>query len=202
MPAISAPVNKLPYVNIVDGVAGDRAEDGAQAADDAGLLAMRDRVVADNVVADGILVPAVLQGALDGLHVAFGRIGRGVVVLVAVFAQGDARADRVADRVVLDDPAFAPVGADQADLLGGGRGPVRGGIREGEAADGDVVHARLLGIEDGAADVDLHRLLVGIDALELGPDRGVLAGRPGRTRAAFGRAGFSTSSRRAASVSQ
>ena len=58
---------QLPDVDVVDGVAGDGAERGAQAADDARLLAMGDRVVADDVVADGLLVPAVLQGALDGL---------------------------------------------------------------------------------------------------------------------------------------
>ena len=68
------------------------AEGGAQAADDARLLAVGDGVVADDVVADVFLVPAVLQGAVDGLDVAFGGIGRGVVPLVAVFAQRDARA--------------------------------------------------------------------------------------------------------------
>ena len=152
------------------------AEDGPQAADDARLFAVRDGVVADDVVADGLLVPGDCVGVspLDGLDVALGGIGRGVVPLVAVFAQGDAGADRVADDVVLDDPAFAPVRADQADLLGGGRRPGRGRVPQGEAAHGDVVHARLVRIEHRLAHVDLDQLLVGIDALELRPDRGVL----------------------------
>ena len=50
-----------PDVDVVNGIAGDRAECGAQAADDARLLAVRDGVVAHDVVADGFLVPAVLQ---------------------------------------------------------------------------------------------------------------------------------------------
>ncbi len=65
MPAISAPVKSSPDVDVVDGVAGDRAERRSETADDAGLLAMRDRVVADDVPAAGVLVPAVLEGALD-----------------------------------------------------------------------------------------------------------------------------------------
>ena len=52
---------QLPDVDVVDGVAGDGAERGAQAADDARLLAVGDGVVADDVVADGLLVPAVRQ---------------------------------------------------------------------------------------------------------------------------------------------
>ena len=133
-------------VDVVDGVAGDGAEGGAEAADDAGLLAVRDGVVADDVVADVLPGPGdrMRMGALDGLDVALGGVGRGVVVLVAVFAEGDAGADGVADDVVLDDPALAPVGADQADLLGGRRRPGRGGVAQGEAAHGDVVAARLV----------------------------------------------------------
>ena len=39
-------------MDVMDGVAGDGAERRAQTADDAGLLAVGDRVVADDVVAD------------------------------------------------------------------------------------------------------------------------------------------------------
>ena len=62
--------------------------------------------------------------------------------------------------VVLDDPALAPVRADQADLLGGRRRPGRGGVAQREAAHGDVVPARLVRIEHGPAHVDLDQLLV------------------------------------------
>jgi hypothetical protein len=160
-------------VDVVDRVAGDGAERGAEAADDARLLAVRDGVVADDMVADVLLGSSRSQGALDGLDVALGGVGRGVVILVAVFAQGDAGADRVADHVVLDDPALAPMGADQADLLGRGRRPGGGGVAHREAAHGDVVDARLFRVEHGAADVDLDQLLVRVDARELRPDGGV-----------------------------
>ena len=55
MPAISAPLNKLADVNVVDGVARDDAERRAQAADDPGLLAVGNRVVANDVMADVFL---------------------------------------------------------------------------------------------------------------------------------------------------
>ena len=167
------PDEQPPHVDVVDRIARDGAEHGAHAADDARLLAVRNVVVAHDVVADVLLRPAVFQGALDRLDVAFGRVLRGVVPLVAVLAERDADADRVADRVVLDDPALAPVGADQADLLGGGRRPGRGRVLHREAAHRDVIDPRLLGIEHRLAHVDLDVLPVGIDVLELRPDRGL-----------------------------
>ena len=113
------------------------------------------------------------RARFDRLDVALGGVRRGVVPLVAVLAERDPHARRVADVVVLDDPALAPVRADQADLLGGGRRPGRGGVHHREAAHGDVVDARLVRVEHRPADVDLDLGLVGIDALELRPDRGV-----------------------------
>ena len=58
----------------MDRIVGDCAERGTQASDDACLFAVGNRVAADNVVADGFLVPAVLEGALDGLDVALGGV--------------------------------------------------------------------------------------------------------------------------------
>ena len=46
------------------------------AADDAGLLAMMNVVVADEVAADGFLVPAVLQRAADAFGVGVGGAGQ------------------------------------------------------------------------------------------------------------------------------
>ena len=70
-------------------------------------------------------------------------------------ADGDRRALRVVDAVVLDDPALGPVRADQAGLVGGRRRPRGGGLGELEPADGDVVEVVLGRVEDRAADVDL-----------------------------------------------
>ena len=67
---------------------------------------------------------------------------RPVVPFVAVFAQRDAGAARVTDHVVLNDPALAPVRADQTHLLGRGRRPRRGRVLQGETAHGEVVDAR------------------------------------------------------------
>jgi len=48
---------ELTHVNVVDGVAGDDAEHWSQTADDAGLLAMRNRVVSNDMVADRFFGP-------------------------------------------------------------------------------------------------------------------------------------------------
>jgi hypothetical protein len=164
-------------MGVVDDVAFDGAERRAEAADDAGLFAVRDRVVADHVVADVLAGPGdgMGMGAFDGFDVALGGVGRGVVVGIAVFAERDAGANRVADHVVLDDPALAPMRADQTNLLGGRRRPGRGGMAEREPAHGDEVPARLVGVKHGLAHVDLDLLLVGVHALELRPDRRVVS---------------------------
>ena len=49
-------------------------------------------------------------------HIAIAKIFR-----VVVLPQGDSRAGAVGHRVFFDDPAFAPVGANQANLLCGRR---------------------------------------------------------------------------------
>ncbi|SCM77711.1 hypothetical protein KL86PLE_60026 [uncultured Pleomorphomonas sp.] len=74
------------------------------------------------------------------------------------------------DDVVLDDPALRPVGADQSGLVGGRRRPRRGGMRQLEAANGDVVEVMLDGVEDRAAHVDLDQLGIRVRTLEIGPD--------------------------------
>jgi len=99
-------------MNVVDDVVGDGAEYRAHTSNEARLLAMRDAVVPYHMVTDVFLRPASLQGPLDGLDVALGRILRRVVPLVAVFAECDAGARRIADIVVLDNPSLAPVGAN------------------------------------------------------------------------------------------
>ena len=101
-------------------------------------------VVAHHVASDILLRPAVFQSTLDCLDVARGGVLRLVVPLIAVLAERDPHTRRIADIVVFDDPSLAPVGADQADLLGGGRRPGCGGVHHHEAAHGDVVNARLV----------------------------------------------------------
>ena len=86
---------KLVEMDVVNDVAGDGAEGAAETADDAGLAAVMDVVVAHEVTADGGLVPAVGQRAPDAVRVRIGAAGAvGIVKLVAVFAQRDATAFR------------------------------------------------------------------------------------------------------------
>ena len=69
--------------------------------------------------------------------------------------------------------------------VGGAHGVAASRMRE--AADGDVVHARLLRIEHRAAHVDLDELLVRVDARELRPDRGVVLVHPAKPERRGGR---------------
>lgn len=61
---------------------------------------------------------------LDRFDVTFGGIGRGVVEFVAVFSKRYSRTDGMADDIILDNPSFAPMRADQTDLpaVGGAQG--------------------------------------------------------------------------------
>ena len=112
-----------------------------------------------------------VKRALDRLDIAFGGVGRGVVPRVAIFAQRDAGTDGVADHIVLDDPALAPVRADQADLFRGGRRPGCCRLTQNKAADGDEINAGLLWIKHRLAHVDFNQALVWVGSPELRPDR-------------------------------
>src|SRR5574338_595257 len=97
-----------------------------------------------------------------------------VVAALAIFAECDTRTFRIADDVVLDNPALAPMSADEANLLGGGRGPLRRRLTEVESADGNEITAGLIRIKAAIPDVDFDEFLVRIPALEIGVDPGLV----------------------------
>src|SRR5664280_3818300 len=68
-------------------------------------------------------------------------VGPDIVAGLAILAQADARAFGVADDVVLDDPALAPVGADESDLLGGRGRPLGSGLAHVKTAHRNIVAA-------------------------------------------------------------
>ena len=152
-------------------IARDPAKGATQTSHDASLLAMGDRIVADKVMADVRFVPSVQQRAFDSFDIALSRVGRGVIECITVLSQRNAGTDRIADVVALDDPAFAPVRADQSDLFSRGRCPRRRSVAQNEASNRQVVDARFDRIENRLSNIDLHILHVRIDMLELRPDR-------------------------------
>src|SRR4051794_15158639 len=78
----------------------------------------------------------------------------------AVLPQRDARALRVTDHVILDNPTLTPMCADQSYLLGRRRRPLRRRLAHAKPADGDVIPPGLVGIEAGVAHIDLHQFLI------------------------------------------
>src|ERR1019366_7192885 len=126
------------------------------------------------MMANVFLRPAVLCGAVNGLDITFGGVCRFVVPGVAVFPKRDSRTDGVADGIVLDNPAFAPMRADQTDLFGGGRRPRSGGLPQDEAADRNVVDPWLVRIKHCLTHIHLCTSLVGVEPPELCPKSGVL----------------------------
>src|ERR1039457_246113 len=97
-----------------------------------------------------------------------------IVAGLAVLAQADAHAFGVADDVVLDDPALAPVGADESDLLGGRGRPLGSGLAHVKTAHRNIVTARLVRVEATVAHVDLHQFPVRVLVVEVGVDVGIL----------------------------
>jgi hypothetical protein len=146
---------QAPDVNIVDSVAGDHAENWTQAANDSRLLAVGNCVSLNQVGTNGFLGPSDLRSPLNGLYITFGGVLRGVIKLIAVFPQRDAGTRGMADGIVFDDPAFAPMGTDNPDLLRRWRSPGRCRLAQNEPANRDVVDARLVGIKDRLPNIDL-----------------------------------------------
>ena len=151
-------------VNIVDSVAGDNAENWTQTANDPRLLAVGNCVSLNQVGTNGFLGPSDLSGPLDGLYITFGGVLRGVIKLIAVFSQRNAGTGGMADGIVFDDPAFAPMGADEPDLLRRWRSPRRCRLAQNEPTYRDVVNAGLSWIKDCLPNIDLCCFPVGIDA--------------------------------------
>ena len=170
--AVELPLDR----DVVDVVVLDGGEHAAEVTDDAVLAAVVDGVAADDVGADVLAVPADLAGGEHRLELVLvaGLVaahGGEVVTGGDLLADGDRRALRVVDDVVLDDPALGPVRTDQTGLVGGRRRPRGRGLGELEPADGDVVEVMLGRVEDRAADVDLDEFGVRVRAAEVGPDR-------------------------------
>src|ERR1017187_8915045 len=126
------------------------------------------------MMANVFLRPAFFRGAVNGLDITFGGVCRFVVPGVAVFPKRDSRTDGVADGIVLTNPAFAPMRADQTDLFGRGRRPRSGGLPQNEAADRNVVDPRLVRIKHCLTNTDPGTSLVGVEPPELCPKSGVL----------------------------
>ena len=79
----------LTDMNVVDAVVGYRAKDGPQAADNAGLAAIEDMIVANDMMTDGLSIPAVVEGTFDRAYIPFRRF-RFVIPLISIFAKRDA----------------------------------------------------------------------------------------------------------------
>gem|GEM_PF-7016784 len=164
-------------VDVIDVVARDLAKGGAEAPGHAGLPAAVNGVVPYQMRSNGGSGPACLQHVLHHVVVMYRTVDLAVlkpevVARGPVLAQGNAHTFAVRYGIVFDDPAFAPVGADDPGLLCRGRGPLGSRLREAKALDGDEVDAGPLRIDTGGADIDLYGLLVGIDMAEITGDQG------------------------------
>ena len=139
----------LAVVDVVDMIVLDDGEHAAQMADDTGLAAVMNVASADDVRTDLLFGPAFplrLQDAVAlGLRAVFQLLEKPFVVVVwlQIFAEGDAGAFGIGDFAVLDDPAFGPVRADHAFLIGGRRRPLGCGAADCKSGEGDVADAFL-----------------------------------------------------------
>ncbi len=161
-----------PGTNAVDMVMFDGAERSAHMADDRVLPAIMNHVVAHDMRADESLLPSDTQPLEHRFELVLvtGLALGPIPFVVACFlagAQADARAFDVMDEVALDNPSGGPVRSDGANLMRGGRRPLRGGLTQFEPADRDVVHVMASGEETGPTHRDFHAFLIGIGAMEI-----------------------------------
>ena len=171
----------LHVVDVMDVVVLNQTEDTAHAADDAGLLAVVNVAAAHDMASDLFLEPSVVLAATHGVALHLGGtldafVGEVVVVLlVVVFAEGDAAAFAVIDLAILDDPALRPVRADHAVLERRRRSPGRCGLRHRKSGKCDIADAGLRREEAVAAHVDFHSLFVRVIPLEIRINHGLVA---------------------------
>ena len=162
-------------VDVVDVVVLDCGEYSAKVTNYAGLAAVVDMVVADLVGAYVVFVPAHVVGLEDGLQFSveayeFTLRHPAVMARGPVFSKAYANALGIADLVVLNHPAFAPVRAYQAFLECGGRSPLSGRLAEVETFDCYEVDTSQFGEEHCLAHIDFSQFLVGVCTAEIGVD--------------------------------
>ncbi len=114
--------------------------------------------------------PSILQASLYCAVISIGRL-RFIVPFITVFAKCDTSTFRIADIVVLNDPALGPMRADQSDLLGCRRRPGRSGMHDCKTAHCNEVSPRLIRVEKRLPHVDFNIFFVGVDIFKLRPDR-------------------------------
>lgn len=130
--------------NVIDVVVVDLTEDTAHMAYNAVLSAVIYGIAADNVGADGFFAPPDLPCAENSFHLVLVTglsVGEGAEIMSGggFLSQADAAALCVVDDVVFNNPAFAPVDAQQSGLVGGGRRPGTCGLRHFKVSDRDII---------------------------------------------------------------
>ena len=135
--------------DVVDVVVLNGTEDTSHVSHNTRLTAIVDPIVAHDVRANLFLTPSRLVHALeDRLHlVDVPRLAQGAEVVVVaggdLLAKADAVAFGIVEKIVLNDPPFAPMRADHTRLIGGGRCPGGGGVGHFKAAHRNIIYADL-----------------------------------------------------------
>ena len=170
----------LLVVDVVDVIVFNGGEYTAQVADDAGLPAVVDVAAAHGVGAYGLLRPALGLGQADALALRLGAVlvlpvePLVVVVLLEVLPQRDAAALGFVDLTVFDDPALRPVRRDHALLECRRRSPLGRGLADSEAGERDITDALFRGGKAGGANGEFYLFHIGILALEVGVEHGLV----------------------------
>lgn len=119
--------------NIIDVVVLDGRENATHVADDTILTAVVEDVATDEVRTDGLAAPADASGTEDGFHlvlITWLALGASTHVVASRFllADTDGATLSIVNITVFNDPALAPVGTEEAWLIGSRRRPRTGGL--------------------------------------------------------------------------
>ena len=113
-------------------------------ADNSVLSTVVNNIVADDMRTDLLLAPADSQRTENRFHLVLVTglsVGEGAEIMSGggFLSQADAAALCVVDDVIFNNPAFAPVDAQQSGLVGGGRRPGTCGLRHFKVSDRDII---------------------------------------------------------------
>ncbi len=140
--------------------------------DDTVLTAIVDGVIPDDMGTDFLLAPAVaLRGKYSFQLILISRfiLPDGAVVLPgrAFFPDTDRTTFGIMNDIMLNNPAFAPVYAEQSRLVSRGRRPWSCCMGHFKASYRNIVDPGLFRIEAGSAHINFHELLSRIGSLEI-----------------------------------
>ena len=160
------------YGYIVNMVLVNLTEYTSHMSHDTVLSAVINHIIADDMGTDGFLAPSDLAGTEYRFHlvlITWFTMGSGTEIMSGgcFFSNTDSTAFCIMNRIILDDPALAPIYTQKSRLICGRGRPWTGCLCHLKSPDRNIISSGFCRIKTASAHIDFHQFRVWISPLEI-----------------------------------